>query len=179
MSVTVLGIDPSLSNTGLCWGNDESADHNKRCLTYKPAKGECADVVGRIGRLNALISEVDFWLKDIMPDVVMIEGYAYGKTSGGEMLAEFGGMLRCRLFTSTPDIKEVTPGQLKKFAIGKGVGKKEQILLQVYKRWGVECANADEADAYVLYRIGLCYAGICESENAAQASVVDGLKGVE
>jgi len=176
VGVVVLGVDPSLSNTGMCYGTGPDT-YETRCITYKPAKGECADAVGRIGRLNALISEVDFWLPEIAPDVVMIEGYAYGKTTGGEMLAEFGGILRCRLFDHTPDIKEVTPGQLKKFALGKGVGKKEQILLQVFKRWGVECANADEADAYVLYRIGLCYAGVCEPENKVQAGVIDDLKG--
>lgn len=176
MSVTVLGIDPSLNSTGLCWGYGPN-DRNTDRLHYSPETGETKTVIGRVNRLNNLTFQLEEFLDYNKPDYVMIEQYAYSKTNGGEHLAEFGGILRCRLADITDQIVEVGPTQLKKFALGKSSGKKEQILMNVYKRWGVECETSDEADAYVLYRIGLCYAGICEPENQAQREVLAKLKG--
>ena len=51
--------------------------------------------------------------------------------------------------------KIVTPGELKKFITGKGQAKKDLILLNVFKRWGVEFDNSDLADAYGLSRMAL------------------------
>ncbi len=176
MSVTILGIDPSLTNTGLVWGTGPDA-HEKQCVGYKPKRGEQFKTVpDRIRRLNILIHELENLLEEsISPGYVMIEGYAYSRQRVITQ-AEFGGMLRSKLLDQTENVIEVTANQLKKFATGKTTGDKNLILLQVYRRWGVECRNDDEADAYVLYRIGLCYAGICEPENQAQREVIEKLK---
>jgi crossover junction endodeoxyribonuclease RuvC len=172
MSV-ILGIDPSLTNTGLCWGGGPDACKSE-LISYEPEKGECAKVTGRAGRLAMLQAELKERLARSVPSIAFIEEYAYTKDIGYQ--AEFGGILRLDLYNSGIEMVEVAPTQVKKFALGKGVGKKEQILLQVYKRWGIEYNNSDEADAYVLYRIGLCYAGICEPENKAQREVLEKLK---
>ena len=43
---------------------------------------------------------------------------------------------------------------LKKYVTGKGQGvKKNQILLNVYKKWGVEFMDDNAADSYALARI--------------------------
>ena len=169
----ILGIDPSLSNTGLCWGNGEG-EHETDLVGYVPETGECAEVNGRSGRLKVLKAKFSRHIQSIIPEYAFIEEYAYTKDIGYQ--AEFGGILRLRLYEAGIQMIEVSPTQLKKFALGKGVGKKEQILLQVFKRWGVEFDNSDEADAYVLYRIGLCYTGICEPENQAQRDVIKKLE---
>jgi crossover junction endodeoxyribonuclease RuvC len=42
---------------------------------------------------------------------------------------------------------------LKKYATGKGTSKKQEMLLQIYKRWGVEFSDDNAADAYALARL--------------------------
>jgi crossover junction endodeoxyribonuclease RuvC len=42
---------------------------------------------------------------------------------------------------------------LKKFAAGKGNAKKQEMLLQMYKRWGVEFNDDNAADSYALARL--------------------------
>jgi crossover junction endodeoxyribonuclease RuvC len=53
----------------------------------------------------------------------------------------------------------VPPMTLKKYAAGKGNAKKQEMLLQMYKRWGVEFNDDNAADSYALARLA---AGIAE-----------------
>jgi Holliday junction resolvasome RuvABC endonuclease subunit len=48
---------------------------------------------------------------------------------------------------------KVPPMTLKKFAAGKGNAKKQEMLLQIYKRWGVEFTDDNAADSYALARL--------------------------
>lgn len=48
---------------------------------------------------------------------------------------------------------KVPPMTLKKFAAGKGNAKKQEMLLQIYKRWGVEFNDDNAADSYGLARL--------------------------
>jgi Holliday junction resolvasome RuvABC endonuclease subunit len=48
---------------------------------------------------------------------------------------------------------QVPPMTLKKYATGKGTAKKQEMLLQMYKRWGVEFNDDNAADAYALGRL--------------------------
>lgn len=48
---------------------------------------------------------------------------------------------------------KVPPMTLKKYASGKGNAKKQEMLLQIYKRWGVEFSDDNAADAYGLARM--------------------------
>ena len=54
----------------------------------------------------------------------------------------------------------VPPTTLKKFATGRGNAKKAEILLSVYKKWGREILDDNEADAYVLARIASGHANL-------------------
>lgn len=47
----------------------------------------------------------------------------------------------------------IPPMTLKKYATGKGTSKKQEMLLQMYKRWGVEFNDDNAADAYALARL--------------------------
>lgn len=47
----------------------------------------------------------------------------------------------------------VPPMTLKKYASGKGNAKKQEMLLQMYKRWGVEFNDDNAADSYALARL--------------------------
>lgn len=55
----------------------------------------------------------------------------------------------------------VPPMTLKKYAAGKGNAKKQEMLLQMYKRWGVEFNDDNAADSYALARLA---AGIAEGK---------------
>lgn len=97
---------------------------------------------------------------------IAIEGYAYGSQMA-HMAGELGGMVKLELrhwFWETPDAKYpliVVPSQVKKYVTGKGQGvQKNQILMQTYKKWGVEFDNDNAADSYALARIAAGFADL-------------------
>lgn len=84
---------------------------------------------------------------------VAMEGYAFGSQMSN-MLGELGGMVKMTLhdFGIYPLI--VPPTNLKKYVAGKGQGiSKSQMLLQVYKVWGVEFTDDNAADSYALAKL--------------------------
>jgi len=67
---------------------------------------------------------------------------------------------------------QVPPMTLKKYASGKGNAKKQEMLLQIYKRWGVEFNDDNAADSYALAR--LCKkSAITEIEKAVVEQMKD------
>jgi hypothetical protein len=86
-----------------------------------------------------------------------IEGYAFGSQMAN-MLGELGGAVKLTLYytLNEPDCFPliVPPTSLKKYITGKGTGvKKNQVLLSVYKKWGVEFTDDNAADSYGLARL--------------------------
>ena len=65
----------------------------------------------------------------------------------------------------------VPPMTLKKYAAGKGNAKKQEMLLQMYKRWGVEFNDDNAADSYALARLA---AGIYKDK--VEQAVVEQMK---
>ena len=110
------------------------------------------------------------------PDRAVIEGYGGGFKNSLIPLVEVGTVVR--YFVRQMGIRwlEPAPTQLKLFVLGKGVGDKDQMLLQVFKRWGYEAANGDVADAYGLACIGLGHAGRLRGMNQKMLEVIGTLK---
>lgn len=107
-----------------------------------------------IDRLKDIQSHVYNWLYkfDHVDDVAM-EGYAFGSQMAN-MLGELGGMVKLSLldFGIYPLI--VPPTNLKKYVTGKGNGvPKSQMLLQVYKVWGIEFTDDNAADSFALAKL--------------------------
>lgn len=48
---------------------------------------------------------------------------------------------------------QVPPTVVKKYAAGKGNAKKQEMLMQIYKRWGIEFNDDNAADSYALARL--------------------------
>lgn len=48
---------------------------------------------------------------------------------------------------------QIPPMTLKKYAAGKGTAKKQEMLMQIYKRWGLEFNDDNAADSYALARL--------------------------
>ena len=141
----VLGIDLSLTGTGvvhLVLGKPVI-----RVRIESKQKG------------TARLIEIEEKLKSIINahpllDLVLIEGYAYAAANQAHQTGELGGVIRVMLNKKMLRWIEVAPSQVKKFAIGKGNAKKDLVLLNVFKKWGVEFETSDEADAFVLAKIG-------------------------
>jgi Holliday junction resolvasome RuvABC endonuclease subunit len=96
-----------------------------------------------------------------------MEGYSFGsKMAGGSQshsLGEAGGTIKLALFdgllsTGWPIVAYPSlpvPSQVKKFAAGSGTVPKDQVSKHVFKKWDVDAADNNQADAYVLARIAL------------------------
>jgi Holliday junction resolvasome RuvABC endonuclease subunit len=63
----------------------------------------------------------------------------------------------------------IPPMTVKKYAAGKGNAKKQEMLLQIYKRWGIEFNDDNAADSYAIARMAAGIAtGKIEEEVIAQ-----------
>jgi crossover junction endodeoxyribonuclease RuvC len=89
------------------------------------------------------------------PDAILIEGYGFGNQHTLVTLVEVGTAIRLALFSKGAKMYTVPPTVLKKFVTGAGNAKKDQMALGIYKRWGLEFPNNNEADAYALARMAL------------------------
>ena len=84
---------------------------------------------------------------------VGIEGYAYGSVMAN-MAGELGAVVKLACYESFDSFHGkypyiIPPTVLKKYITGKGTGvQKNQILLNVYKKWGVEFTDDNAADSY-------------------------------
>ena len=157
----IIGIDPSLTSTGIVVlrGNKvELAVTTKN----KPELGTIDRVRLIYERIVCVAESLTDGEKWQAPDLIVIEGFSYGSKGRSVFdIAYLGWRIReelerLRTEDNIPWL-EVPPSQLKKFATGQGNANKEIILQQVYKRWGVEFSDNNQADAYVLARIGEAY----------------------
>jgi len=143
-----LGIDQSYSGFGMCFlGSDGSF---KATVTSFSNTG--------VDRLIDVQSHVIKSIEEetggrALSDAAM-EGYAYGSQMAN-MAGELGATVKLTLYTNYsiyPLI--VPPTSLKKYVTGKGNNvKKSQVMLAVYKKWGVELLDDNAADAYALAKM--------------------------
>ena len=176
----IIGIDPSLTSTGIVVlrdGKVELAVTTKN----KPALGTIDRVRLIYERIVCVAESLTDGEKWQAPDLIVIEGFSYGSKGRSVFdIAYLGWRIReelerLRTEDNIPWL-EVPPSQLKKFATGQGNANKEIILQQVYKRWGVEFSDNNQADAYVLAQIGRAYLGEVEDLTAFQQEVISVLK---
>ena len=187
----VVGIDPSLTGTGIVVlrnGEIEQALTTKN----KPELG----IIERVRRIYEQINNVienlstcyvNAYIGDKRmirwepPSLIVIEGFSYGSKGRGVFdIAYLGWRIREELerYRTEDDIPwlEVSPSQVKQFATGKGNANKEIVLQQVYKRWGVELTDNNQADAYVLAQIGRAYLGEADDLTDFQQKVIRALR---
>lgn len=146
-----VGIDQSYSGFGLVIINSSTGE-----VTDALGKFDLAKYGSEVDRLLAIERWLQVHLAGWDIDGVCMEGYANGAKFGREKAGELGYAVK-RFFRVThpqnliPTVAR--PTAVKKFATGSGAAKKNEILLQVYKRWGVEYKDDNLADAYTLARI--------------------------
>ena len=144
-----VGVDPSLSATGIV-----VIDYEGKLVTSRQLKNKLSGVK----RLVYIRNEIHRLLTHYTSDGkvirnIGIEGYSRGSLNRREEAGELGGVLRVLFYELAIPYIEVAPTQLKKYALGRGDGMKQHILLATYKKWGIEFKNDDEADAFVIAQI--------------------------
>lgn len=139
----ILGVDPS-TYTGLCLL--ENDQHKTKLLHFDKARG--------FERLHLIAQSFNNTVKEWSPDLVVIEGYAYGNVGSLVTLVEIGTLLRKTLYDGKISWYDAPPTLLKKFATGKGNANKAAIAVAVKQRWGFESKSDDVVDAYGLARLG-------------------------
>jgi Holliday junction resolvasome RuvABC endonuclease subunit len=106
-----------------------------------------------IERLADIRSHLRLMLDSCEIRDIAMEGYAFGSQMAN-MLGELGGMVKLELYDLSKYPLIVPPTVLKKYVAGKGQGvSKSQMLLNVYKHWGVEFNDDNAADSFALAKI--------------------------
>lgn len=143
--VRVVGLDQSYTGFGYCC---EGAAEKK---SFPPGKFKHPD-----DRLLGVEDWLHNYLVLRMPiNLVVMEGYAPGSKFGREMAGELGWAVKRTVYKATgTHVLIVPPPSLKKFVTGKGNAKKNEMLLGVYRQWGVEFSDDNQADAFALEKFG-------------------------
>lgn len=172
----VVGIDPSLTGTGLIVmyenGKFEASRH-----TSAPTDGKAAS---RMERYKDLTSKIIRALPPSPPCLIAIEGYSFGSKGRACDIAEFGGILRYRLRYDafekfSPRILEVPPSTLKKYTTGRGDADKKAIEEALTRRYNFVPRSSDEADAYALARMAMAYCELAKPEQVYQKEIIERL----
>lgn len=156
-----IGIDPSTKTGIVAVGLDgtvlASANlHQRADRTRQKVKQKR----NPYDRLRAFEMVLEDFLDDYVIEGVFIEKYAFNlngkfKQSADSIITQcrYGELIRATIYRICGGHSEVTPSQLKKYALGVGKGGKDEIRLGIYKQWGVEFKTDDECDAFVLARM--------------------------
>lgn len=166
----VLGLDLSLTGTGMCVVQTGSRDGKGLLATINTtAKTRTED---RLITIRRTIGQASSGV-----DAAIIEGLSYGSVGGAQAeRSALHWMVRVDLYQLGIPYVIVTPMSLKKFVCGTAKAEKSMMIREVFRRWGVEAANDNEADAAALARLGLMYYGQAEHQTMAQQQVIFRLK---
>jgi Holliday junction resolvasome RuvABC endonuclease subunit len=164
-ALTVIGLDVSTDTGVVVLSYDAEHQAWRTVADFEinlPSLPKTATMVKRTQRCLTLRAAVNKVMVEHKPQAVAIEGYGYANAHSLVTLVEFGASVRSVLtcLGAKVALYEVAPAALKKFILGKGVGPKEQVMMQVFKRYGYEAATNNLADAYVLAQMA---AALCKA----------------
>ena len=151
--MAIAGIDYSLTSPAICVFSKTGhakfrfedclffylTDTEKYAKTFlKNIKGERFKSIGSATNLcpdSGRYDSISDWAMDCLKgcDQVALEGYAFNATGRVFQLAENVGVLKYKLFQSAMPLEVATPGEIKKFATGKGNASKEMMFDAFYK----------------------------------------------
>jgi crossover junction endodeoxyribonuclease RuvC len=146
----VLGLDPSLSSTGLIVLNSVGEKLYEISLKTKKLRG--------MERLKFIKDHLLMVIKKYEIEDVCIESYAFGVRQSRSKfnLGELGGIIRLTLHEQGVQYIDVAPPTLKKYVTGYGNADKIMMVEAVSKRWNIDFGkDADKADAYGLAKLAV------------------------
>jgi Holliday junction resolvasome RuvABC endonuclease subunit len=141
---SVVGLDLSLTATGY------ACQYGERVIGSK---------LRGVERLVDLRDQISTRLTGDTPTLVMVEGYAYGRTNQAHQMGELGGLIRVELFRLDLRWVDVPPSTLKMYATGKGNAGKSEVLVSAVRRLGYSGADDNQADALWLRALGMALLG--------------------
>lgn len=172
----VLGVDPS-TKSGLCnleiykpKNGNMDMDYDTKLINPKL---DSKTPTNHMHRIRAITNSVMAEVFSFEPDLVVVEGYSFANKFTSFTAVEINAILRWQLFENNISYILAPPTMLKKFITGKGNCKKQVMLLEVYKRWGVEAKTDDEIDAYGLAMLGAAYKGFIQDMPKLNMSIFD------
>lgn len=159
----IIGLDLSLTGTGVAVLQPDGA-LNLTTLRTPP----------RPSVEERLVEAAGAALSYTQPgDIVIVEGPAM-HAMGAAVVQIFGlnMLVRCSLHRRGNQFHVVSPNTLKLFAAGNGHAKKSEMMREVWKRWNVNAADDNQADAAALAYLGACITGQMAPANDAQRRAV-------
>lgn len=167
--MNVLGLDLSLTGTG--WAGIDTGEGPILWGTFSPPKA-----IGELERLAWILKRVTGIAT--AADLIVIEGFAFGaKGNAVFQIAGLAYLVRYWLWQNKTPFVLVSPHALKKFCVGtsgssKNPVTKELVIREVFKRWGHDAGDNNQADAIGLLYIGLALTGHYEPTIDAQRAVL-------
>ena len=148
-------------------------DLSTKRVGFAAADGELFSISAHAGaedpyrRLHELGREIEraLRLRPPAPELVVVEGYSLAMHPGGGILSkirlgEIWGIVRTRLFEMGIRFVDVPPSSVKRFAVGNGNAKKEQMVSRAIELGARGNVNDDEADAFHLRRMARAAYGL-------------------
>ena len=162
MTKRVLGIDPSLTATGLCWIDID--EHNgfwagEVSTVGAPPPGKDRSHRAMSRRVSALMELINNAVYNC--DLIAIESMAYSAKGATAYVLPWvwGRVIDLAEHYSIP-VLVVGTSQVKKYATGKGNADKDQVLAAAIRRFpGLKITNNNEGDAAIIASVGCRYLG--------------------
>ena len=163
---SVLGIDLSLTSTGLARVHCQESGVSVSTMRLKPAvKGH--------DRLDLIVDTVTAWALPV--DYVALEGPSYGSQSSSyHQLAGLWWLVRHELWTMRVPTAVMAPQARAKYATGRGNSGKDEVLAAVIRRYAipleVDVPGNDVADALVLAAMAARHLGRAVEEKVPEVN---------
>jgi|WetSurSiteA1Bulk_404760.scaffolds.fasta_scaffold00070_33 crossover junction endodeoxyribonuclease RuvC len=143
-----IGMDFAFAKSGLAILDENANIISEGVIVTSPKHSDEERLIQILDVLNKL-DQTDIKL-------VYLEGLSYG--SQGRSVSQIGAvhyLTRIFLYKNKINYKIISPSELKKFITGKGNAKKDLMLLNIYKKFGIAYEDDNLADAYSLARMAL------------------------
>jgi crossover junction endodeoxyribonuclease RuvC len=156
-NIISIGIDLSLTGTGIVILNGGKII-KQQLIKSKPVGDRPTD---EIIRLKTIVEEIELIIGENFPDIVVIENLAFAvrKTTALTQLAGLSFLVRSMLVDYRVPFYMCAPTTLKRFATGKGNSEKDHMILEAFKKYGVDFIDNNIADALFLAKIGSAIKG--------------------
>lgn len=155
-----VGLDLSLVKSGYAIINDKGEVIASGLVKSSPSGDKPLEETRRIVKIaEDLVQKIDEYCPE-NPALVVIEGLAF--MAQGTSLVQLAGLnylTRILLAEFKWPFMIVAPTSLKKFITGSGKGDKDLIMMSLFKNYGFEARDNNEADAYSLAICGMAALG--------------------
>jgi crossover junction endodeoxyribonuclease RuvC len=144
-----VGLDLSLTGSGFCLKRGNELFMETLKTTPKTAPNDLA----RLQHIR------DTLMDKIPPDIgiVCVEDFFVPhrpqQMNASKGLIMLGTVMRIAMLEAGLSFYIIADTQLKKYATGKGKGPKGIVIREIYKKWGIDADDDNQADACVLAHI--------------------------